>query len=101
MRTSAAPLLTPEEQATITAALPSIRQAAPDAANIIVRLLDDAATRETTPSVDTPRSPRSRQPSRSPSRPSATGQTAAGFRAIGRRLVRAGSRDRCWPARRR
>lgn len=49
MRTSAAPLLTPEEQATITAALPSIRQAAPDAANIIVRLLDDAATRETTP----------------------------------------------------
>ena len=40
MRTSAAPVLTPEEQATITAALPSIRQAAPDAANIIVRLLD-------------------------------------------------------------
>ena len=49
MRTSAAPVLTPEEQATITAALPSIRQAAPDAANIIVRLLDDAAARVTAP----------------------------------------------------
>jgi hypothetical protein len=49
MKSSAAPLLTPEEQATITAALPSIREAAPDAANIIVRLLDNAAAREMAP----------------------------------------------------
>jgi MerR family regulatory protein len=49
MKTAAAPLLTAEEQATITAALPSIRQAAPDAASIIVRLLDNAAAREMAP----------------------------------------------------
>jgi hypothetical protein len=49
MRTPSAPLLTAEEQATITAALPSIREAAPGAASIIARLLDNAAAREMAP----------------------------------------------------
>ena len=49
MKASTAPRLTPAEQATITAALPSIRQAAPDAASIIVRLLDSAAARDVAP----------------------------------------------------
>jgi hypothetical protein len=43
MKTAPARLLTPEERSTLAAALPSIRRAAPDAAGVIARLVDDAA----------------------------------------------------------
>ncbi|HYO45162.1 MAG TPA: MerR family DNA-binding transcriptional regulator [Gemmatimonadota bacterium] len=49
MKTAAARPLTPDERATITAALPSIRRAAPDAAGIIARLVDDVPGPETKP----------------------------------------------------
>ncbi len=49
MKTAAARPLTPDERATITAALPSIRRAAPNAAGIIARLVDDVAGPEEKP----------------------------------------------------
>ena len=41
MKIASAPVLTPGERATISAALPSIRRAAPDAAEIIARIIED------------------------------------------------------------
>lgn len=49
LKTAPASVLTPDERATITAALPAIRRAAPDAAGIIARLVDDVAGLGTTP----------------------------------------------------